>query len=360
MCGLVGVFGQLDAKLENVFADLLQLDVIRGPHSTGVAMLDTAGNTPIIIKDTVLPNDLLNRKDIKTAMKWQMRMLMGHNRFATQGAVNKKNAHPFKRGDITLMHNGTLHGVGQLPVDKKFGTDSETIAYSIAQKGVDETWKNLNGAATLTYWDKGDESLNFVSNGKRPFHFAYTEGQKSIVWASESWMLRGACKRRDIKLHDDQVYFLPDHSLWTFKWEDNDLVQSSRVLKEFKWVGQVFNNVTYGGRSNLNYGRGRAYEGYGGRGSYPSKDFPDKYVGATTIPDDIVEKHLKHTDMAHEIVTLAEFQREYQTCHFCADSLAPAHHYETAVLVDQYTAVCGECALIAQMNNIDVAQHILL
>ena len=41
MCGLVGLFGQIDSVGEKVFKTLLTLDVIRGKHSTGVAGYST-------------------------------------------------------------------------------------------------------------------------------------------------------------------------------------------------------------------------------------------------------------------------------------------------------------------------------
>ncbi|MCS5737398.1 class II glutamine amidotransferase, partial [Herbiconiux daphne] len=110
------------------------------------------------------------------------------------GEVVDRNAHPFQHGSITLVHNGTLDNQSLLPDHQKFAVDSENIAYSIDKIGIEETIKKLNGKFTLVWFDAKDQTLNFIRNKDRPFHFMETS---SGDWfgASEEDMLMWLSKR---------------------------------------------------------------------------------------------------------------------------------------------------------------------
>ena len=47
MCGLIGVAGKIGIKENRAFQYLIQLDVIRGPHSTGICFVDWKGNVEV-------------------------------------------------------------------------------------------------------------------------------------------------------------------------------------------------------------------------------------------------------------------------------------------------------------------------
>ena len=65
MCGLVGTFGWNLVKSDiEKFNFLLNIDVIRGYDSTGVAVAREKGKTKII-KGTLLPPDLLSLESYK-------------------------------------------------------------------------------------------------------------------------------------------------------------------------------------------------------------------------------------------------------------------------------------------------------
>ena len=51
----------------------------------------------------------------------QPRAIIGHNRSATIGNITKDNAHPFRKGDLVGVHNGTIHSLKQ----SNGSTDSE-------------------------------------------------------------------------------------------------------------------------------------------------------------------------------------------------------------------------------------------
>lgn len=213
MCGIVLVGSSTFGFRDNdIFEKLLFCDTFRGDHSTGVF----AGYQPVIgehfIKyekaaisgDEFLKSDYWNRvrehrvpsATVKTAHTiTSPKFMVGHNRYATQGAVNNRNAHPFQHGHITLVHNGTLDDQSLLPEHKRFVVDSENICYSIATIGIAETIQKLHGKFTLVWHDSQAKTLNIIRNSERPFHLAETS---SGDWfgASEEGMLMWILTRK--------------------------------------------------------------------------------------------------------------------------------------------------------------------
>lgn len=366
MCGMVGLFGDVTMRGEGLFSDLLNMDVIRGPHSTGVALMTATSKAPQILKAKGTPENILGHPVYDEHLKKQVRLMMGHNRFATIGKINKRNAHPFRKKHITLMHNGTLTTVKSLPVDEKFETDSETICHAIAEKGVDEAWKGLQGAAMLVWWDNDQKSLNFLSNEKRPFHFA-VNNLNCLVWASESWMLRGAAKRRTFTLKDDTVFYPTKNVLFSFKYVNGKLEETSRTLEEYKFI-PLPSTYSYKGQGNSQ----RQY-GYDNLG-YPDYGYDYNLDGGSQAQDleDILEKDNEwvnplpalaphqRTDQAYKLMDVHEFKKKYHKCMFCEKDLSPHAEYLDATILDENAAVCGGCTRIAEMNNIDMMQELLL
>ncbi|MFW3388022.1 UNVERIFIED_CONTAM: hypothetical protein RF648_18655, partial [Kocuria sp. CPCC 205274] len=175
------------------FETLLYCDIVRGDHSTGVYSgfsFDPKEPVEVKIRKAAVPADVfIRKKGLWDEVKEEKRpathnanatvtklpkFLVGHNRYATMGEVVDRNAHPFQHGSITLVHNGTLDNQSLLPDHQKFAVDSENIAYSIDKIGIEETIKKLNGKFTLVWFDAKDQTLNFIRNKDRPFHFMET------------------------------------------------------------------------------------------------------------------------------------------------------------------------------------------
>jgi glucosamine 6-phosphate synthetase-like amidotransferase/phosphosugar isomerase protein len=218
MCGLVGMAGKLGKLEEDAFRDLLIVDSLRGPHSTGVASVDNRCDVSVF-KKAVDPFEYFTYKKVDALFYGVNRILMGHNRWATRGAINHRNAHPFKIGNITGMHNGTLTNQRLLIDHTKFEVDSENIIHSINEEGIDETHENLDGAYALVYYDSAADKLNIIRNSERTLFYTYNEKKTVLFWASEPWMLHGILHRRGIK-HDKVHAFAPLH-LHTFDIPNN-------------------------------------------------------------------------------------------------------------------------------------------
>lgn len=199
MCGLVGMAGNIVLKDEKAFKTLLILDSLRGEHSTGIAAISPDAEAKIA-KSVGDPFQLLESRAFDKAMNGKNIVLIGHNRFATTGKINRNNAHPFEFSHIVGAHNGTLRNKHVLPNAIDHDVDSQALYASIMKQGVKESIDKLDGAWALTWWNKQERTINFLRNKERPLVCAFNEAQDVIYWASEAWMLDVATSREDIKL----------------------------------------------------------------------------------------------------------------------------------------------------------------
>lgn len=202
MCGLYGAAGDLLPVTERVLRILAVLDSLRGEDSTGVAFIHKFYDTTAVIKEVGNPFNLLETGKYEAQWKKQHRAIIGHNRFATQGAVNKQNAHPFVFDTLIGVHNGTLSSKYRLPDHMDFKVDSQALYNAIEQDGVKRAIAPLGAhgnAWSLVWWDMVDSTLNFLRNKERPMYMVRSEDGKQLYWASENWMLSVALNRCGVK-----------------------------------------------------------------------------------------------------------------------------------------------------------------
>jgi len=195
MCGIVGVAstGPMTVPMKEFFQQLLFHDVVRGHHATGVAAIDTMSRDLTVEKKAVSSPLFLEEKEIMEnlfAHKHNFNIYIGHNRWATSGAKDAdKNAHPFIHGDVVGVHNGSLRNQRLLDDSKDFIVDSDNLFHQLNKSGLNDTLTKTDGAFALNWYDKKDNTLNFIRNSERPLAI----GQLSNgcwVWASEYELLR--------------------------------------------------------------------------------------------------------------------------------------------------------------------------
>jgi predicted glutamine amidotransferase len=222
MCGLVGIYSSnMLMKHKDVLSSLLYLDTWRGRDSTGVAALRQNADTHTI-KSTVPGYEFIEGPRLGEHLKLNDFLWIGHNRHGTMGRNTKANAHPFEILDedgtclLVGAHNGTLKNKHVLDDHVEFGTDSEALFSHIANNTIQKAIPLIEGAWALTYYDHMDEELVMIRNDERPLCYAWEEGKKTLIWASEAWMLRIATSRHGVKLEEDTVYSLPVNQLFTF------------------------------------------------------------------------------------------------------------------------------------------------
>lgn len=199
MCGIVGVAGKLNNKTDKALKTLLVLDAVRGIDSTGIAAVHRDGEVKVV-KQLGNPYELFDTRGFAPAINKMNRVVIGHNRFATQGEVNRKNAHPFEFDTLVGVHNGTLRNKWKLLDANLFKVDSENLYYHIEHEGLDSFLEIVDGAYALVWWDKVNEELNFLRNKERPMWCVKSIDGEVLFWASERWMIEIAAGREDIKL----------------------------------------------------------------------------------------------------------------------------------------------------------------
>ena len=238
MCGIVGIFGVWDQhNTYKTLEYLLKIDSIRGEDSTGVCSV-FVNNEIQVVKELGHAYDFLNYSSFyeETSFNKHTRkpakLLLGHNRSTTVGATSIENAHPFTYGDITCVHNGTIYNHNNL-TDTRFKVDSEAITYSLHINGIHKTWKDIQGAAALAWWDASNNSINLIRNKERPLHFLLNKTNDRLVFASEKWML-DAVRIKNFFSDWAETIFIPNpHYLHSFTLANNKI-----ITKEEKIEGQ--------------------------------------------------------------------------------------------------------------------------
>lgn len=215
MCGLVGLFGQIDSVGEKVFKTLLTLDVIRGKHSTGVAGYSTYQGYRVA-KAGLNAIDFMDKPEFTHVMAPVNKCLMGHNRHATVGAINDQNAHPFEFEHIIGAHNGSLYASWKkLHNAAECTVDSQALYSEMNENGVEALWSKLEGPAALTWLDKRDHTIHLLRNAARPLFYVTANNGGTLLWASEEWMIMVAAGREGMKL-DGKLHELPINTHLTF------------------------------------------------------------------------------------------------------------------------------------------------
>ena len=200
MCGLVTLISKKQWGFANkdveAFEELLTVDQLRGQDATGAFCVHR--NKQVSgIKLAATPWHLFKQPEYNTFRNKAGstgRILVGHNRKATQGAAtNPANAHPFQENNIILVHNGSLYNRQGLPTRD---VDSHAVAAAFAEGEYDEVLKDINGAYAFIWWDMKRNQLSVVRNKDRPLW--KLENKDVIVLCSEAWMGLGVMRRNSI------------------------------------------------------------------------------------------------------------------------------------------------------------------
>ena len=189
---------------------------LRGADSTGIALVGRDGGDAIICKAPVPGGVFVTLKDAMEAISLaaESNVVIGHNRAATLGTIDEDTAHPFQHGDITMVHNGTVHDyrkdLGDLITAYAPVNDSDAIAYALNVAGWKEVLPRLTGAYALAWWDKSEDKFFLARNSERPMHIAFADYANEMYYASEEGMLRWLCEReKNINRNTDVFNIAP-------------------------------------------------------------------------------------------------------------------------------------------------------
>ncbi len=211
MCGIVGYIGQKEAQ-PVLMGGLKRLEY-RGYDSAGIATIDEKSKVTLLrAKGKVAELDDKLRTHTRSDT-----VGIGHTRWATHGAPNKRNAHPHHVGDIYLVHNGIIENYRELremlarhDYDFKSDTDSEVLAglidylYQKSEKAglleaVSGALQMVVGAYGIAVFSVKNPEEIIVARKGSPLILGL--GKDEVFIASDAAALVG---------HTDQVIYLQD------------------------------------------------------------------------------------------------------------------------------------------------------
>jgi hypothetical protein len=215
MCGHVGAAGWTSNKDPDIFRDMIWVDGLRGLHSTGAAFIDITAGAVELVKKAGTPVQLFSEQRFRECLSPRFDVFIGHNRFATVGERNDANAHPFEFSNIVGAHNGTLEYRARkaLVDNEKYGTDSEALFHNLNEFTVEEVIGEMSGAWALVWYDKRNNTINFLRNNQRPLAYTFSDDGKMIYWASEPGLLRWILGRDPHNIKHGEIY-TPKPDTW--------------------------------------------------------------------------------------------------------------------------------------------------
>ncbi|MGK7345031.1 MAG: class II glutamine amidotransferase [Candidatus Nitrospinota bacterium M3_3B_026] len=198
MCGIFGYVGKSSWRTSLLLQQLCIADEVRGRHSTGLVIQSREDDHCYLMKRALSGSEFVAEGHTGFLFGRKYRMALGHNRFATLGEVNNRNAHPFGfrvgEGWNFGVHNGVIGSERTVKtVAMSFGVkttpdvDSEVAFWSIA--------KLVNrGMDTVEAIDKVTERISAVAD----FSFAYMDTERRCIylWRSPDrplWVFDARC-----------------------------------------------------------------------------------------------------------------------------------------------------------------------
>ena len=266
MCGHVGIAETIFKPEKEAFYYLLHLDYLRGVHSTGIGVIRTKTNylehREEVYKAVGGPWELYKAYPEvfeKGVIKHFPNILIGHNRHATQGEIDKESAHPFHFENIIGAHNGTVFrtSLKEFHDYDKYDIDSQMIFSQINHDpDIQKVWDAADGALALVWWDNRDNCLHFVRNKDRTLCYSFDEKRENIVWASESWMITAACSKAGLKMEQAKLFKENVHYTLDVSQKKLELVETplnpfvpKPVVRDTGWRDRFqgwFNGTGYG------------------------------------------------------------------------------------------------------------------
>jgi glucosamine 6-phosphate synthetase-like amidotransferase/phosphosugar isomerase protein len=280
VCGLSGFFSFKEPtfKVRKNISDFIHQCVyiggLRGRDSTGIFTIDRTNHEVSTIKAAVDGAMFIDNPGVSNHLTDLFKQVacVVHHRKASKGAINQANAHPFRVGPITLVHNGGVWAHRQLGKGNDCTVDSEAIAVALTQVSKTALLEELQGAYTLIWHDKRDNTINIAKNEERPLAIAAIKGESTVLFASEAGMLKWLAFRNDIELNE--VFYPKSRVL--FSWDLNDTTMTPTKYERTEYKEKVYvatpaaNNTGAHHRSNIPYTQNKTVPINGNRTSFPS------------------------------------------------------------------------------------------
>lgn len=247
MCGIVGIVAKtrqgFTEKQKEIFEEMLYVDALRGPDSTGVFSVNFKNHVRVA-KQAANPGIFMLTqawKNWKNNIVFDNQIIVGHNRKATVGSVISKNAHPFDNGKIVLVHNGFIQNAKEF--NKEVDVDSEALVTLLDQekdvlKGLQKLW----GAFAIVWYNHSTKRLHLARNDMRPLAIAHTSDH--MYFMSEIDMLEWMLKKHGVKPH--HIFDMKDNDVFTVSFNpfkiDTGTIPEKVAVRERSYPPQDVND----------------------------------------------------------------------------------------------------------------------
>jgi len=277
MCGLFGFSGPSSFRAASLLQALAIADEVRGRHSTGLALAARGEGSkrlsPRLVKKALSGKEFVRAGWSQILFQAKYPLAIGHNRYATAGEVNDRNAHPFliqrPHGAALAAHNGLVggkeaiaerFGVKNVPVDsevyfraigRKAGKSEEDLLEAIEEVTtfiapradfaclwLEPAWRSLY------FWRSPDRPLAVFDARKLGLgrFFCSTVEIFSDAWGSVRGCLPSIKKVETFEARPYSVYRVKDDGAWEVERirdlaipERNAAKASSSCQKTFSW-----------------------------------------------------------------------------------------------------------------------------
>ena len=248
MCGIYGLGKSPKAYtkrqfkvVKKVLREIATDSETRGSHSSGIAQIGTKTK----IHKSLLPSSkFVDSKGYIGAVKSLNdgnNILLGHTRFATEGAIVKSNAHPFRVGDTIGAHNGCVYNIDEMQtkLDKQCPVDSQLIFKSIDNNdNIEEAVKHFDSDFALSFVKTNPMVLHLCREDNRPLFVAYVPSLLTLFYASEASFLEDALIECNL---DAEIYSLNKNTLYSYDVSRFNDQQTNVVKSDFEYESRDYN-----------------------------------------------------------------------------------------------------------------------